>query len=83
LRVDPYAGDPHVGRLRHVYVARNYRRHGVGRALVERLMAEALTRFVELRLRTHTAEGHQFYRSLGFCRVDDQATATHILPLRG
>lgn len=29
LNIDPYAGDPAIGRVRHLYVLPNHRRHGV------------------------------------------------------
>ena len=34
LNVDPYATDPAVGRVRHLYVLSAYRKLGVGRRLV-------------------------------------------------
>jgi GNAT superfamily N-acetyltransferase len=35
LNVDPYASDPRVGRVRHLYVLSGFRQLGVGRQLVE------------------------------------------------
>lgn len=41
LNRDPFLNDPNVGRLRHIYVMNAYRRAGVGRRLVEALLARA------------------------------------------
>jgi GNAT superfamily N-acetyltransferase len=78
---DPYVADRGVGRLRHVYVARAYRRHGVGRALVTALERRGQGVYERLRLRTDTAAAAQFYERLGYQRVVDP-TATHARALR-
>jgi GNAT superfamily N-acetyltransferase len=41
LNVDPYQGDPRVGRVRNVYVLAACRGRGIGRRLVGRAVAEA------------------------------------------
>ena len=78
LNIDPYAGDPSLGRLRHLYVLEVARRHGVGRALVERLVADATGHFAAIRLRTGQAAS--FYANLGFETVEEPQ-ATHRLRL--
>ena len=78
LNIDHYAGDPTVGRVRHVYVLDALRRRGAGRALLMAIMSAAFESFAELRLRTNTAEGARFYESLGFSPATDIDSATHI-----
>lgn len=80
LNQDPYQADPAVGRVRHLYVLSDARRAGIGRALVEQIVARARERFALLRLRTTTTPGALFYEKLGFLPVDRQ-DATHILDL--
>jgi GNAT superfamily N-acetyltransferase len=48
LNVDPYAGDPAIGRLRRLYVTIRSRRHGVGRALVSAALAHARPHFTRV-----------------------------------
>src|SRR6266481_537833 len=52
LSVEPYGHRADVGRLRHVYVCSDWRRRGIGRILVDRLLDEARQAFGEVRLRT-------------------------------
>jgi GNAT superfamily N-acetyltransferase len=73
---DPYAGDPQVGRVRHLYVSPQLRKQGIGRELVSALEAWALQRYRTLRLRTDTDAAAQFYECLGYDRIAD-AEATH------
>jgi GNAT superfamily N-acetyltransferase len=79
LNRDPYAHDPHVGRIRRLYVVPAYRRQGVGRALLESAVAHAAGHFSVLRARTDAAD--QFYTAHGFRRLAADAEATHILEL--
>lgn len=71
VNVDPYAGDPRVGRLRHLYVARAHRGRGVGRLLVRALVDAAGDRFDALTLRTATEDATRFYEALGFAPVSN------------
>jgi ribosomal protein S18 acetylase RimI-like enzyme len=69
LNIDPYAGDPGVGRVRHLYVAPPFRRQGVGSALVERTVLQArAAAFERLRLRTSNQAAAAFYEACGFRR---------------
>ncbi len=73
--VDPFAGDPQIGRLRHFYVADAFRGQGIGRLLVERMLKDAALYFARLHVRAPvTAFG--FYQHLGFRRVEGIDTAT-------
>ena len=73
----PTPKTPHVARVRHVYVAEDYRRNGIGRTLVKRLMELAKQEFHEIRLRTDTVDGDLFYRSLGFEEFSESGVASH------
>lgn len=81
LNVDPYAGEPHVGRVRHLYVLTAYRRHGVGRQLLGAVIAAAHGRFATLRLSTVNPEAARLYEALGFRRHAGDARCTHVREL--
>lgn len=81
VSADPYEPGPRAGRIRHVYIARAHRRRGMGRRLVESLVAVARPRFDVLTLRTDTAEGARFYTALGFAPVADHPRHTHRMRL--
>ena len=78
LNADPFAGDPWVGRLRHLYVRPDFRRRGLGRELALRIIEKASETFAVLRVRSFDAGA--FYESLGFERTHEPE-ATHRLPL--
>lgn len=77
LNRDPYIDDPHVGRIRHVFVSPDVRGNGVGRRLVRALIGHAEPTFSRVRLRTVTPEGSRFYLALGFDETDEP-NATHV-----
>lgn len=78
---DPYAADPTVGRVRHVYVMPAARRTGIGGRLVRDLIAHAAQQFSVLTLRTMTDHGAAFYTALGFSSAPRFPDATHWLDL--
>jgi GNAT superfamily N-acetyltransferase len=78
LNVDPFAGDPGVGRLRHLYVAQGWRRQAVASRLVDRLLVQAAGSFGRVRLRTDSAAAAAFYVACGFARVEER-DATHAI----
>jgi GNAT superfamily N-acetyltransferase len=80
LNRDPYTEEAGVGRLRHLYVTRSERKHGIGRTLVRFLLEEARAAFVIVRLRTDTSEAALFYERLGFMTVDLE-NASHAMRL--
>ena len=80
LNIDPFAQAARVGRLRHLYVARDARRLGIGGALVRHILAAAPLHFSIVRLRTDSPDAAAFYVHLGF-QPTDEAGATHVLPL--
>lgn len=55
-----------AGRVRRVYVHPSFRRRGVGRELMGRIVEHAQGWFPVLVLKTDTPEGSAFYESLGF-----------------
>lgn len=81
LNVDPYAADPSVGRVRHLYVRVADRRRGVGRQLVAAVIDAARGRFARLGLSTVNAAAAQLYERMGFRRTADVAGCTHVMEL--
>ena len=77
LNRDPYLHDPTVGRVRHLYVAVEHRRKGIGSQLVRAVMGAAKGRFSRLRLRTNSPDADGFYRSLGFMRFTAEPAVSH------
>ena len=81
LNVDPYADDPSVGRVRHLYVLSAYRRAGIGRRLVAAVVMAASGCFQTLRLSTSNPDAARLYERLGFGRRADVARCTHMITL--
>ncbi len=79
LNVDPYVGDEMIGRVRRLYVLRAYRGMGVGRRLVQAVIAAAAAHFGTLRVRTENPEAGRLYERLGFRPVAGVADCTHCL----
>lgn len=80
LNREPYDPVPRAARLRHLYVLRAYRRHGVAKTIVKRLLENAGIDFSAVRLRADTPEAAVFYEKIGFKRVPLDA-ATHQMTL--
>jgi len=78
LNVDPYSAEPRLGRVRHLYVLSAYRRRGIGRQLVARVIATARGRFDRLRLSTRNPEAAQLYERMGFGSAE-AAHCTHVM----
>ena len=81
LNIDPYARDPSVGRLRHLYVLSSHRRGGVGHRLVAAVLAAASGRFHTLRLSTSNPDAARLYERMGFGRRADVERCTHMMTL--
>ena len=77
LNVDPYRPIGDTARLRRLYVANDFRRQGVGEALVCALLKEASRTFRVVRLSTDKEAAAAFYARLGFSAIEDE-TATHV-----
>ena len=81
LNLDPYAAEPTVGRVRHLYVLTAYRRLGIGRRIVEEIIEAARGRFERLRLSASNPEAARLYERLGFRPRADVAHCTHALEM--
>ncbi len=81
LTIDPFAGDPVVGRLRRIYVRTKWRRQGIGETLVAELLRLAGRHFERVRLRAVNAGAAQLYERFGFVPIED-GEATHLFELR-
>lgn len=79
INCDPYT-DQEVGRLRHVYVLKRYRRTGIARELVRHLLKQSNATFSVVRLRTSDQNADKFYEALGFSRTVEK-DATHIIEI--
>lgn len=78
LNRDPFLSDPAVGRIRRVYVRREWRNRGIGGALLEKLLTAARKNFRSVRLRAENPSAAQLYERKGFTRIQS-SSATHIL----
>ncbi|WP_456272563.1 GNAT family N-acetyltransferase [Bacillus sp. AK031] len=84
LNRDPFSGEGNIGRLRRFYVAKEYRRTGIGRKLVEKILEGAGETFDVIVLNTDTDQADRFYRSLGFLKEVRYPNATHyFIPREG
>jgi GNAT superfamily N-acetyltransferase len=81
LNLDCYTIEPRTGRVRHLYVLMNHRRQGIGRRLVEAVIAAGRGNFDRLRLRTDTPQAAAFYAHLGFQPTLGDLNCTHVLEL--
>jgi GNAT superfamily N-acetyltransferase len=79
LNLDPFLHDPLVGRVRHLYVVADWRRQGLGRALMEEIIHTARSHFRLLTLRTFSEPAARFYLALGFATTPPIPNATHHL----
>lgn len=76
---DEYDPSPLHRRIRHFYVLPEARRHGVGRALAGKLIADAHALAPLLHLRATHALSTAFWDSVGFARVTERADRSHVL----
>ncbi|QOR68863.1 GNAT family N-acetyltransferase [Cytobacillus suaedae] len=81
LTIDPYAGDNKIGRLRRFYVAKNERRKGLGRLLVNTILQEARSTFNVIVLYTDTEEASKFYGRIGFIKEGKYPNSSFYLNL--
>ncbi len=76
LNRDAHVDNLRIGRLRHLYVRPDWRRHGVGALLIHALLKRAGD-FDRVRLRTTNPAAARLYERLGFER-SAEANATHL-----
>ncbi|MGB0387924.1 MAG: GNAT family N-acetyltransferase [Ardenticatenaceae bacterium] len=79
LNQDPYLQKEDVGRVRHVYVLSSWRKQGIGKRLVQRIIKEAKTHYRLLTLRTPSEQADRFYRAIGFKTAPEIQNASHHL----
>jgi len=80
LTLDPFNPGAQNGRVRRMYVHPAYRGHGVGRALLDAVLARAAGHFSVLTLFTENPLAARMYESAGFERVELEKV-THRLRL--
>ncbi|HEY4286380.1 MAG TPA: GNAT family N-acetyltransferase [Puia sp.] len=80
LNRDPYTSDENSGRVRHLYIARAYRRNGYARLLMGKIIQEARGRFASLRLFTENPAAACLYEAMGFGKAEG-FKVTHTLEL--
>jgi len=83
LNKDPYLAEERAGRVRHLYVQAESRRHGIGRRLVGEVVEQARGNFDTLCLWTNEPPAARFYEALGFRPYAGISTRTHLLELIG
>lgn len=81
LNHDPYLPDSATGRVRRVYVLSLWRRKGVGKRLMQEIIAEARRHYKLLTLRTFDEPADKFYRALGFHKETQLDGVSHSMVL--
>jgi GNAT superfamily N-acetyltransferase len=81
LNIDPNYNNLKVGRLRRFYVAKDYRRKGIGSLLLNKIRLDAKRHFETLVLHTDTVQADRFYLAYGFKKNLDDPNSTHYLNL--
>lgn len=80
LNRDPYANGS-IGRIRRLYVLKEFRNQGVGRRLVEAVIRKASSHYTKLVLKTDNPKASAFYKKLGFREIAVGGLVTHELVL--
>ena len=83
LNQDPYQPDSGIGRLRRLYVALEWRGHGLGSSLTTSALSSASPTFRTVRRRTHAPPAAAFYRRRGFREVGGDDATHEIQIARG
>src|SRR5690554_5761936 len=66
LNQDPYIDEIGFGRVRNLYVMREHRKKGIGKAILQEIIDEAREQFKILGLRTYNQIAAEMYCSYGF-----------------
>lgn len=77
INIDPYTNESKIGRVRHLYVQRDFRKKGYGSFLVKNILTHGSKYFSKVRLRTDTVAASAFYENIGFKVINDQY-ASHV-----
>ncbi|MED4619596.1 GNAT family N-acetyltransferase [Priestia megaterium] len=81
INKDPFSTNKRIGRLRRFYVSKDYRRIGVGRSLVTRILKDTSEHYESIVLYTDTEHADKFYTWLGFIKDNNSLKSTHFLKL--
>ena len=81
LNIDPFSNEQKMGRLRRFYVSKDYRRNGLGRLLLKKIICDAKNYYKVLVLHTDTEQADKFYNSFGFLKENTYPKSTHYLNL--
>lgn len=81
LSRDPYSTKTGVGRVRRLYVRREFRNLGVGQHLLQAVLEAARDHFTLLSLRTDNPTASRFYERQGFHPWPGLECCTHLLSL--
>lgn len=77
LNEDPYTENNKVGRIRRFYIAKDYRRIGLGKLLLNQLLSHAEKYFKAVVLHTDTKQGDAFYTANGFVKGEFCKGSSH------
>lgn len=83
LNIDPYLNEYHIGRVRHLYILKDYRRMGIATQLLDKILCHAKSDFSLITLRTFSEEASKLYVKNGFTRSDKYKYATHYIEVGG
>lgn len=81
LNRDPFYGEG-VGRLRRLYVLKEFRRHCIGRELTEAVIHKSRTFYSRLVLKTDSPQARKFYNALNFMEAHSDENITHYLDIK-
>ncbi|MGG0124556.1 GNAT family N-acetyltransferase [Bacillus paranthracis] len=77
LNKDPYTENNKIGRLRRFYISKDYRRIGLGKSLLNKLLSHAEKNFKVVVLHTDTKQGDAFYSANGFVKGQVYKGSSH------
>ncbi|MGD6961205.1 GNAT family N-acetyltransferase [Fictibacillus phosphorivorans] len=82
LNKDPFSNEHSIGRVRRFYVSKKYRRNGIGKLLIKKIIDEAKRDYKILVLHTDTEQAGKFYTSLGFSNESLYPNSSHFIELK-
>ena len=81
LNQDPYTKVNKIGRLRRFYISKDYRRIGLGKLLLKKLLRHAEKYFHVVVLHSDTKQGDEFYSANGFVKIGNYKGSSHLIRL--
>ncbi|MGU3371455.1 GNAT family N-acetyltransferase [Bacillus mycoides] len=81
LNQDPYTKDNKIGRLRRFYISKDYRRIGLGKLLLKKLLSRAEKYFHVVVLHSDTKQGDEFYSANGFVKSENYKGSSYLIRL--